>query len=119
MFLKTFLAALMLGAAAQAAAQGYPSKPVKIIVTFAPGGAGDISARLVGDKLAELWKQGVVIENRVGGGGRIGVEAVHRAEPDGYTLLLASNSHITNQGLFKDLGYDLVKDFAMLGLVSS
>jgi tripartite-type tricarboxylate transporter receptor subunit TctC len=119
MFLKTFLAALTLGAALQAAAQSYPNKPVKIIVTFAPGGAGDISARLVGDKLAELWKQGVVIENRVGGGGRIGVEAVHRAEPDGYTLLLASNSHITNQVLFKDLGYDLVKDFAMLGLVTS
>ena len=118
--MKAFFAALALSATAiHAAAQGYPAKPVKIIVTFAPGGAGDISARLVGDKLAELWKQPVVIENRVGGGGRIGVEAVHRAEPDGYTLLLSSNSHITNQVLFKDLGYDLVKDFAMLGLVTS
>src|SRR3977135_928387 len=99
--MKAFFAALALSVTAiHAAAQGAPAKPVKIIVTFAPGGAGDISARLVGDKLAELWKHGVVIENRVGGGGRIGVEAVHRAEPDGYTLLLASNSHITNQVLF-------------------
>lgn len=118
--MKAFFAALALSATAiHAAAQGYPAKAVKIIVTFAPGGAGDISARLVGDKLAELWKHPVVIENRVGGGGRIGVEAVYRSEPDGYTLLLSSNSHITNQVLFKDIGYDLVKDFAMLGLVTS
>jgi tripartite-type tricarboxylate transporter receptor subunit TctC len=119
MLLQTFLGALALCAAAQAAAQTYPAKPVRLVVTFAPGGAGDITGRLVGDKLAELWKQPVVIENRVGAGGRIGVEAVFRSEPDGYTLLLASNSHITNQVLLKDLGYDLVKDFAMLGLVSS
>jgi tripartite-type tricarboxylate transporter receptor subunit TctC len=117
--LKIILAVLALAAAAHATAQSYPAKPVRIIVTFAPGGAGDITGRIVGDKLSELWKQPVVIENRVGGGGRIGVEAVHRAEPDGYTLLLSSNSHITNQVLFKDLGYDLVKDFAMLGLVTS
>ena len=119
MIMKILLAALALGAAAHAAAQAYPAKPVRLIVTFAPGGAGDITGRLVGDKLSELWKQPVVIENRVGGGGRIGVEAVFRSEADGYTLLLASNSHITNQVLLKDLGYDLVKDFAMLGLVTS
>jgi tripartite-type tricarboxylate transporter receptor subunit TctC len=119
MIMKILLAALTLGAAAHAAAQAYPAKPVRLIVTFAPGGAGDITGRLVGDKLSELWKQPVVIENRVGGGGRIGVEAVFRSEADGYTLLLASNSHITNQVLLKDLGYDLVKDFAMLGLVTS
>ena len=118
-WMRIVAAAITLGAATMAAAQSYPAKPVKLIVTFAPGGAGDITARLVGDKLSELWKQPVVIENRVGAGGRIGVEAVHRSEPDGYTLLLSSNSHITNQVLFKDLGYDLVKDFAMLGLVSS
>ena len=119
MFLKAFFAALALSMGMNAMAQGYPAKPVKIIVTFAPGGAGDITGRVVGDKLAELWKQPVVIENRVGAGGRIGVEAVHRSEADGYTLLLSSNSHITNQVLFKDLGYDLVRDFAMLGLVTS
>ena len=119
MLLKALFTALALAITVHATAQSYPAKPVKIIVTFAPGGAGDITGRLVGDKLAELWKHPVVIENRVGGGGRIGVEAVYRAEPDGYTLLLSSNSHITNQVLFKDLGYDLVKDFAMLGVVTS
>ena len=119
MLLKALFTALALAITVHATAQSYPAKAVKIIVTFAPGGAGDITGRVVGDKLAELWKQPVVIENRVGGGGRIGVEAVHRSEPDGYTLLLSSNSHITNQVLFKDLGYDLVKDFAMLGLVTS
>jgi tripartite-type tricarboxylate transporter receptor subunit TctC len=118
-FFKTFLVALALGAATQASAQGYPSKPVRLIVTFAPGGAADITARLVGDKLTELWKQQVVIENRVGGGGRIGVEGVFRSPPDGYTLLLASNSHISNQVLLKDLGYDLLKDFSMQGLATS
>src|SRR5687768_8715368 len=101
MIMKILLAALTLGAATHVAAQAYPAKPVRLIVTFAPGGAGDITGRLVGDKLSELWKQPVVIENRVGGGGRIGVDAVFRSEPDGYTLLLASNSHITNQVLLK------------------
>jgi tripartite-type tricarboxylate transporter receptor subunit TctC len=117
--IAAIFAAAALGAAGAALAQGYPSKPVKLVVTFPPGGAGDVTARLVGDKLSELWKQQVVIENRAGGGGRIGVEAVFRAPPDGYTLLLGSNSHITNQVLFKDLGYDLLKDFTMLGLVTS
>ena len=119
--MKTFLAALLACMSASVAAQSYPTKPVKLIVTFAPGGAGDITGRLVGDKLSELWKQQVVIENRVGAGGRIGVDAVHRAAPDGYTLMLASNSHISNQVLFKDLGYDLVnpKDFTMLGVATS
>jgi len=81
--LAASVAAIAFAAAAPASAQTYPAKPVRVIVTFAPGGAGDITGRLVGDKLSELWKQPVVIENRVGGGGRIGVEAVYRAEPDG------------------------------------
>ena len=117
--MKRIITLTLLCAASLAYAQSYPSKPVKLIVTFAPGGAGDITGRLIGDKLSELWKQQVVIENRVGAGGRIGVDAVHRAAPDGYTLLLASNSHISNQVLFKDLGYDLLKDFTMLGVATS
>jgi tripartite-type tricarboxylate transporter receptor subunit TctC len=119
MLSRILCAVLAAGAAMHAAAQGYPAKPVRLIVTFAPGGAADITARLVGDKLGELWKQPVVIENRVGGGGRIGVEAVLRSEPDGYTLLLASNSHITVQVLIPGIGFDLVKDLAQLGTVTS
>src|SRR4051794_1178335 len=111
--MKKTLAAFLFCVVSVAGAQEFPTKPVKLIVTFAAGGAGDLTGRLLADKLSDLWKQQMVVENRVGGGGRIGVEAVHRAPPDGYTLLLASNSHITNQVLFKDLGYDLLKDFTM------
>ena len=85
MFLKIFLAALALSMNVSALAQGYPSKAVKVIVTFAPGGAGDITGRLFGDKLAELWKQPVVIENRVGGGGRIGVEVTRPSIAKSFT----------------------------------
>ena len=75
--------------------QEFPSKPVRLIVTFTQGGAADLTARVFGDKLAEIWKQSVVIENRIGGGS-IGAEAVFRAPADGYMLLLATNTHIIN-----------------------
>jgi tripartite-type tricarboxylate transporter receptor subunit TctC len=114
-----FCAALSLLCAAGAAAQGYPNKPVKVVVTFTVGGAADLTARLLGERLAELWKQQVVVENRIGAGGRIGVEAVHRSAPDGYALLLFSNTHVINQALYKDQGFDLLKDFAHLGLTTS
>jgi tripartite-type tricarboxylate transporter receptor subunit TctC len=116
--LTACVAALLL-CTAQTHAQNFPSKPVKIIVTFTVGGAADITARLLGDRLADLWKQQVVVENRIGAGGRIGVEAVHRAAPDGYTLLLFSNTHVINQALYKDQGFDLLKDFTPLGLTTS
>ena len=102
-----------------ARADTFPAKPVKVIVTFTVGGAADLSARLIGDRLAEMWKQQVVVENRIGAGGRIGVEAVHRSAADGYTLLLFSNTHVINQALYKDQGFDLLKDFTALGLTTS
>jgi len=105
--------------AAPAGAQNFPNKPVKVIVTFTVGGAADLTARLIGDRLAAQWKQQVVVENRIGAGGRIGVEAVHKAPADGYTLLLFSNTHVINQALYKDQGFDLLKDFAPLGLTTS
>jgi tripartite-type tricarboxylate transporter receptor subunit TctC len=116
--LKACIAALLLCAAA-ARADTFPAKPVKVIVTFTVGGAADLTARLIGDRLADMWKQQVVVENRIGAGGRIGVEAVHRAAPDGYTLLLFSNTHVINQALYKDQGFDLLKDFTPLGLTTS
>jgi len=116
--LKACCAALLL-CAAHAGAQSFPSKPVKVVVTFTVGGAADFTARLIGDRLADLWKQQVVVENRIGAGGRIGAEAVHRSAPDGYTLLLFSNTHVINQALYKDQGFDLLKDFAHLGLTTS
>jgi tripartite-type tricarboxylate transporter receptor subunit TctC len=116
---STACIAASLFCAAHAAAQNFPAKPVKVIVTFTVGGAADLTARLIGDRLGELWKQQVVVENRIGAGGRIGVEAVHRSAPDGYTLLLFSNTHVINQALYKDQGFDLLKDFAPLGLTTS
>jgi len=96
--------------AASAAAQSFPAKPVRIIVTFTVGGAADLTGRLLGDKLGEIWKQQVVVENRIGAGGRIGAEAVLKSPADGYTLLVLANTHAINQALYKDQSYDLLKD---------
>ena len=77
--LLTACTTALLLCATHASADNFPSKPVKVIVTFTVGGAADLTARLIGDRLADLWKQQVVVENRIGAGGRIGVEAVHRS----------------------------------------
>jgi tripartite-type tricarboxylate transporter receptor subunit TctC len=105
--------------AASAAAQPFPAKPVRIIVSFTVGGAADLTGRLLGNKLGEIWKQQVVVENRIGAGGRIGAEAVLKTPADGYTLLVLANTHVINQALYKDQSYDLLKDFAPLGLTTS
>jgi tripartite-type tricarboxylate transporter receptor subunit TctC len=101
------------------AQEAWPTKPVRVIVTFTPGGAADITARVVGEKLGELWRQQVVVENRIGAGGNIGVEAVARAAPDGYTLLLASSAQPINVALYPKLPFDLFRDFAPIGFVTS
>ena len=113
--------ALALGslAATPSLAQEYPAKPVRIVVTFTQGGAADITGRIFGDRLSDLWKQQVVIENRLGGGGSIGAEAVYRAAPDGYTLLLATNTHIINHVVVAKLPFDYTKDFTPIALVTS
>jgi tripartite-type tricarboxylate transporter receptor subunit TctC len=101
-------------------AQGpYPAKPVRIVVTFTSGGAADFTARLVGDKLSDLWKQQVVVENRIGAGGNIGAEAVQKAPADGYTLLLVASAHAFNVALYPKLPFDLLRDFVPLGLLTS
>ena len=100
-------------AAGVAAAQSYPVKPVRIVVTLAPGGTADILARIVAQKLTEAWNQQVVVENRPGASGMIGAELVSRAPPDGYTLLMGYNAEITiNQSLFRKMPYDPVRDLA-------
>jgi tripartite-type tricarboxylate transporter receptor subunit TctC len=101
-------------------AQGsYPAKPVRIIVTFTPGGAADFTARLVADKWSELWQQQVIVENRIGAGGNIGAEAVYKAPADGYTLLLVASAHAFNAALYPNLPFDIVKDFVPLGIATS
>jgi len=98
--------------AASAAAQSWPQKPVRFIVPFPPGGATDISARLLGEKLAQIWGQQVVIENRGGAGGGVGAAEAARAAPDGYTLFFPSGSVVTaNQHIYAKLNYDPEKDF--------
>ena len=102
-----------------AVAQAYPAKPIRLIVPFPPGGSTDIVARIVAQKLGERIGQQVVVENRGGAGGTIGTEAVAKAAPDGYTLVLATTStHVVAQSVYAKLGYDPVKDFAPISLVA-
>src|SRR5580692_10751728 len=101
-----------------ARAQAYPSRPVRLIVPLAPGGATDIVARLLGQWLSERLGQQFVIENRPGGGGNIGTEAVVRAAPDGYTLLLVSSPNTTNGTLYDHLNYDFIRDIAPVAGIS-
>jgi tripartite-type tricarboxylate transporter receptor subunit TctC len=97
--------------AAHSAAQGYPSKPVHVIISFTAGSATDIVGRVVSAKLAEYWGQPVVPENRAGAGGSIGSALVAKAAPDGYTLLINSNAHSVNPAIYAKLPYDTAKDF--------
>jgi tripartite-type tricarboxylate transporter receptor subunit TctC len=96
-------------------AQGYPVKPVKIIVPLAAGGTGDTLARLVAEELAKVLGGAVIVENRPGSGGIIGSEAVAKSAPDGYTLLHNSASHVANAALRPKMAYDAIKDFTVLG----
>jgi succinate dehydrogenase cytochrome b556 subunit len=103
---------LMFALSSTAHAQAWPQKSVRFIVPFPPGGATDISARLIGQKLGDLWGQTVVIENRGGAGGGVGAAEAARAAPDGYTLFFPSGSVMTaNQHIYAKLGYDPEKDF--------
>ncbi len=101
------------------AAQVYPTKPIRMLVGFPPGGAADIMARIVGQKLAESFQQQIVVDNRPGAGSAIASEMTARAAPDGYTLLMIGASHAVNAGLHKKLPYDPVKDFAAVIRVAS
>ena len=93
-------------------AQSWPQKPVRFIVPFAPGGATDIAARMLGEKLTQLWGQSVLIENRAGAGGSLGAAEAARAAPDGYTLFFPSGSVMTaNQHVYAKLNYDPERDF--------
>lgn len=93
-------------------AAGYPAKGVRIIVAFAPGGATDVIARVVGQRLSEVWKQPVVIENKPGAGGNIGAEAAAQADPDGYTIFIVGPGQAINKFMYASLNYDPVADFA-------
>jgi tripartite-type tricarboxylate transporter receptor subunit TctC len=124
--MKTMVVAAIAAAAASivlpqaaASAQSYPTKPIRVVVPFAPGGGLDILARLLGQKFHESTAQTAIIDNRTGAGGNIGADIVAKAPPDGYTVLLTSTSLAVNASLYRKLPYDAVKDFAPVSLVAS
>jgi tripartite-type tricarboxylate transporter receptor subunit TctC len=108
---------LLAAFALQVQAQSWPTKPVRLIISFTPGSSTDIVGRAVAAKLQEIWGQPVVAENRPGAGGTVGSEFVVRSDPDGYTLLANSSAHAANPGIYKELRYDTLKDFTNLALL--
>jgi tripartite-type tricarboxylate transporter receptor subunit TctC len=118
--MRIFLAFLLIAALNVNAQERYPSKPLRIVVPFAPGGSTDIFARLVGDRLSGALGQPVVIENRAGAGGNIGADAVAKSAPDGYTLLMATTGVMAiNNALYQNLTYDAAKDFEPVIFIAS
>jgi tripartite-type tricarboxylate transporter receptor subunit TctC len=110
-------AAMATGAAT---GQSYPTRTIRFLVPFSPGGASDTAARIIGQKLAERWGQQVVVENRPGAGGTIGTEVAARAQPDGYTLLMGSSTELAvNPNLYPKLAYNTIRDFAPVVLIAS
>src|ERR1700740_1266151 len=102
-----------------AMAQAYPTRPVRVIVPFPPGGVNDILARIVADKLQARWGQPVIIENKSGAGGNIGAEFVYQAAPDGYTLMVGSAPPLAvNQNLYKHLAYK-PQDFVPITVIGA
>lgn len=112
------LCGILTAFSAAAVGQDFPSKPVRIIVSFPPGAGPDIVARTVGQKLAERWRQQIVVDNRPGGGGNIATELGAKATPDGYALILVSNHFTINPSLFRKVPYDPVRDFVPVTLAT-
>jgi tripartite-type tricarboxylate transporter receptor subunit TctC len=111
-------AVLAAGTAAEVLADTWPSKPISIVVPFAAGGSSDVTARMLAAKLRAEFGQNFVVENRPGAGGNIGADAVAKAAPDGYTLLLATSTHVTNPALYKSLPYDFLRDLVPVSQVA-
>jgi tripartite-type tricarboxylate transporter receptor subunit TctC len=109
---------MMMGAMA-VCAQQYPTKPIRFVVPFGPGGVGDITARTVAQKMGEAMGQQFIIDNRPSAGGVVAADMVARAEPDGYTLMLLNNANAVSMAMFKSLPYDTLKDYAMVGTIAA
>jgi len=103
---------------APANAQSYPNKPVRVVVPYPPGGPTDIVARVLFQQVSEATGQQFLVDNRAGAGGNIGAEIVAKSPADGYTLLIGTTAHAINMSLFKNLGYDVLKDFAPVSLLT-
>jgi len=117
--ITALLALLAAAMSVPVGAQAYPSRPVKLVVPFPPGGSLDITGRLIAQRLSEMWGQAVVVENKPGAGGNIGADFVAKSPPDGYTILLgALSTHAVNPNLYAKMPYDAVKDFAPITLIA-
>ncbi len=116
--MKRLSPALLMAASFGVSAQAYPTKPIRIVASYPPGGTNDFVARSVGQKLSEMLGQQVLVDNRSGAGGNIGADSVAKAAPDGYTLFMAAGAHALAPSLYKKLSYDLVKDFAHISIAS-
>ena len=112
-------AAIAISATGAHGAEPYPSKPIRIVVPFAPGGGTDLTARLVGQRVSERTGQPVVIDNRPGAGTMLGTELTLKSPPDGYTFMIASASHAINPSLYRKVNYDPIRDFAPISLAIS
>jgi tripartite-type tricarboxylate transporter receptor subunit TctC len=119
LYFRGLFALLALLAVQPLAAQPYPNQPIRMVSPFPPGGSVDIMARLIADPLAAQLGGRIIIENRSGASGNIGMEAVARSNPDGYTLVLNTIPLVTNQSLFPKLGWDPIRDFAPIGMVAT
>ena len=120
--MKKIITTLLLGLSAMTAmaAEDYPTKPISIVVAYAPGGQGDVFARLVSEKLATVYKQAVVVDNKPGVSGTVGTRVAAKAKNDGYTLLLGQTGEITvNRLLIKDMGYDPMKELVPVVLIGN
>jgi tripartite-type tricarboxylate transporter receptor subunit TctC len=118
-FKSTLLGVLLAAVGGGAIAQTYPTRPVKIIVPFAAGGPADNFARFIGQRLGDAMGQGFVVENRPGGGSVIGTDAAAKAAPDGYTLLMMSNTHTVNETLIANKPFNLTRDFVGVAPINS
>ncbi|HEX4928737.1 MAG TPA: tripartite tricarboxylate transporter substrate binding protein [Burkholderiales bacterium] len=119
LMLRSLRAALLAFFSTAALAQSYPSQPIKMISPFPPGGSVDITARLIAEPMGAALGGRIVVENRSGASGNIGMEAAARANADGYTLVLNTIPLVTNKSLFKDLSWDPIRDFAPIGMVAT
>ena len=111
-------AAVLSLAATHAAAQAYPTKPVRVVIPWPPGGSNDLVGRIVLQKMSESLGQQFIVDNRGGAAGSIGADVVAKAPPDGYTLMVHSTTHVGNGHLYKNLPYDVLKDFTGVGMMS-
>jgi len=116
--MKKVLLSVLLAASLPVLAQQYPSKPIRIVVPFPPGGIADVICRVFAQKFTETWSEPVIVDNRAGAGGNIGADIVAKSPPDGYTIGIGSiGTHAVNMSLFSKMPYDSVRDFAPVALV--